>query len=181
MELDTLKSAWQDMGGENKNSAALKKMLSENRHPVLKGIRLQMIIEITTWTFFLFVYYDIFDGDRRPFYVNALLVAAVLLLLIHSVMGYLSAKNLVNGTNLKQSLVNYLSKIKLYAMVSVASRVFTIVCLLIFFIATIQFTTNKYFLLAGIALIIPVQIFLLSRIWGNRIKKLKAAIHGLGE
>ena len=181
MELDKLKSAWQDIGGENKNSATLKKMLSEKRHPVLKGIRLQMIIEITTWTFFLFVYYDIFDGDRKPFYANALLVTAVLLLLVHSVMGYLSAKNRVKGTNLKQSLVKYLSMIKKYAVVSVASRVLTIVCVLIFFIATIHFTTNKYFLLAGILLIIPVQIFLLKRMWGKRIKTLEAAIHGLGE
>ena len=45
MELNQLKSAWQGMGGPNKNNEELRKMLQENRHPVLKGIRLQMIIE----------------------------------------------------------------------------------------------------------------------------------------
>ncbi|MEO6733870.1 MAG: hypothetical protein ABIN01_21780 [Ferruginibacter sp.] len=181
MELDQFKSAWQGMGGEHKNTAALKKMLSENKHPVLKGIRLQMIIEITAWTFFLFVYYDMFDGDRRPFYVNALLVAAVILLVMHSVMGYLSAKNIVNGNDLKQSLLNYLSKVKIYALVSVVSRVCVVICVLVFFIATIHFTPAKYLLLAGILLIIPLQVFLLVRIWGSRIKKIRAAINGLEE
>lgn len=92
------------MGGPNKNNEELRKMLQENRHPVLKGIRLQMIIETTAWTIFLFVYYDMFDGHRKPLYLNALLVTAVLLLLLHSITGYLSAKNLVSGNNLKQSL-----------------------------------------------------------------------------
>lgn len=181
MELNQLQSAWKGMDGENKNNGDLSNMLRENRHPVLKGIRLQMITETIAWTFFLFVYYDMFDGDRRPFYLNALLVMTVVLLLLHSITGYLSAKKLVNGNNLKQSLLNYLSKIKTYAVISVASRVFTIICLLLFFIATIQFTSGKYWLLAGIILLIPIQAFLLSRIWGKRIKKLKAVIKGLSE
>lgn len=181
MELDNLKSAWKDMTSENKNTEDLKQMIRENRHPVLKGIRLQMIIEMTAWTIFLFFYYGMFDGDRKPFYVNILLVAAVLLLLMHSFMGYLSAKKLVKGDDLKQSLLNYLSKIKIYAIVSVASRAFTIICVLIFFIAPIKFTPNKYILLAGIILLVPFQVFFLSRIWSKRIKKLKTAINGLSE
>ena len=179
MELNQLKSAWQGMGGPNKNNEELRKMLQENRHPVLKGIRLQMIIETTAWTIFLFVYYDMFDGHRKPLYLNALLVTAVLLLLLHSITGYLSAKNLVSGNNLKQSLLNYLSKIKKYAVISVGSRVVTIICLLLFFTATIQFSPGKYWLLAGTLLIIPLQVILLSHIWGKRIKKLKATIKGL--
>lgn len=181
MEHDQLKSAWKDIAGENKNTEELRLMIRENRHPILKGIRLQMIIETTAWTFFLFVYYDMFDGNRKPFYLNLLLVAAVLLLLMHSMMGYLSVKKLVKGINLKESLLNYLSKIKVYAVISITARVFTIICLLFFFIATIKFTPNKYMLLAGILLIIPLQVFFLSRIWTNRIKKIKVAINGLVE
>ncbi|MBC7887794.1 MAG: hypothetical protein H7Z13_07875 [Ferruginibacter sp.] len=181
MEPNQLKTAWNDIAGENKNGEELKLMIRENRHPVLKGIRLQLMIEITAWTFFLFVYYDMFDGDRRPFYVNLLLVVAVLLLLLHSIMGYLSAKYLVKGNTLHASLLNYLVKIKLYAMISVSSRVITIICVLIFFMATITFTPAKYLLLAGILLLIPLQVFLLSRIWGKRIKKLTEALNGLRE
>lgn len=181
MEPDQLKSAWKDIAGKNKNREELKLMIRENRHPTLKGIRMQMIIEITAWTFFLFLYYNMFDGDRKPFYVNLLLVAAVLLLLVHSMMGYVSSKKLVKGNNLKESLLKYFTSIKVYAIVSVTSRVFTIICLLIFFIATIEFTANKYILLAGIAMIIPLQVFLLSRIWIKRIKKIKAAINELSQ
>ena len=181
MEFDELKLAWKGLDGKDKNLEELKQMTRENRHPVLKGIRVQLIIEITAWTFFLFVYYDMFDGDRRAFHLNLLLVAAVLLLLMHSITGYISAKRLVKGNDLKQSLLNYLSKIKIYAVISVTSRVFTVICLLIFFTATITFTPYKYMLLSGILLIIPIQVILLSRIWNNRIKKLMEAINGLTE
>ena len=181
MEPESLKSAWKVMSGENKNAKELKRMLSENRHPVLKGIRLQLLIEMTAWTFFLLFYYDFFDGDRKPFYLNLLLVAAVVLLLLHSFTGYLSAKNLVKGNDLKQSLLNYLSRLKMYAVVSVSSRIFTIICLLIFFIATINFTPGKYLLLTCAILLIPLQAFFLSRIWNKRIKQLKTAINGLNE
>ncbi|MEO7768755.1 MAG: hypothetical protein ABIS01_15095, partial [Ferruginibacter sp.] len=124
-------------------------------------------------------YYDMFDGAQKPLYLNLLLVMAVLLLLIHSLFGYLSAKKIVNGNNLKQSLVNYLSKIKVYAPLSVLSRAFSFICLVIFFTSTISFTPKKYLLMAIILLILALQIFLLSTVWSNRIKKIKMLIGGL--
>ncbi|MCW3091161.1 MAG: hypothetical protein JWP81_2230 [Ferruginibacter sp.] len=181
MEQDQLKSAWNNLGGENKKKEELKKMISENRHPVLKGIRLQMIIEMVAWIFFLVFYYDMFDGEQKPFYLNILLVTAVLLLLTHSFLGYLSAKKPVNGNDLKQSLVNYLAKIRRYALISVASRAFSFVCLLFFFTATISFTTQKYWLLGIILVILGLQVFFLSRIWGSRIKKIQLVVKGLNE
>ncbi|MEJ7585940.1 MAG: hypothetical protein WKI04_00105 [Ferruginibacter sp.] len=181
MELDTLKSAWNDNGGKNKNTEELKMMLRENKHPVLRSIRTQLIIEVTAWAFFLLTYYNMFDGDRRPGYSNILLVSAVVLVLLHSITGYLASKNIVKGNDLKKSLFKYLTDIKIYAIVSVSSRAITIICVLLFFTSTITFTIDKYILLAAICLLICIQVYVLARIWSKRIKKIRATAESLKE
>ena len=181
MEIDQLKSAWSNMGNDNKNRDSLKRMLNENRHPVLKGIRLQLLVEIIAWTLFLFFYYDALDGGRKPIYVNVLLVAAVVFLLGHSLVGYFSSKFLIKGSNLQQSLERYLFVLKKFALLAVATRVFTIICLFIFLSATIHFTPYKFGLLAVLVFLVAIQVLFLSRIWNHRIKKIQATINGLSE
>lgn len=181
MEPDNLKSAWKNMATTNRSAEALQGMIRENKHPVLKGIRRQMIIEILSWIIFLVVYYDFFDGHRKPFYVNLLLVAAVGFVLIHSVWGYLFTRNLAKGNNLIQSLENYLAGMKRYAIVSVASRVVTILALLLFFTAVIKVDTFKYLVLGGLLLVVVFQAILLSRIWLKRIKHLQESIGGFSK
>ncbi|MFD2147943.1 hypothetical protein [Mucilaginibacter antarcticus] len=123
MELDELKNAWQNINTPNTPAHKIATMLSENNHPVLKGIRKQVIIEVAVWSIFLLCYYTMFDGDTKPVWVNAVLVVSVLLPIIHNLMGYSFARYLINGTSLKQSLIVYLSKVKMYAVVSIGSRV----------------------------------------------------------
>ncbi len=181
MDINQLKSTWKGMDEKVSITADLKQLLRENKHPVLKGIRLQMTIEILAWTIFLVLYYDGLDGHQKPLYANLLLVGAALFVLGHSLAGYFSAKNLVRAADLKQSLVRYLGVLKKYAFLSIASRVCVAICLLLFFITTIQFTTTKYILLAGIVSIFPIQAYLLSRIWKKRIEKIKLTLQGLSD
>jgi hypothetical protein len=176
MEQDDLKSAWQNMNAGQKTNAELSSMMRERTHPVLKRIRKQLILESISFALFLFVYYDFFDGDRKPVYANVLLVSAMLFAIIHNIAGYMLTKRSVKGDTIKQSLEGQLLKMKGYAMVSVAGRVLIAGCLLFFFVSVITFNTNKYWILVGLIVVIIIQIVLLSAIWVKRIRQMKTTI-----
>ncbi len=176
MEPDSLKSVWQGLNPEPKSNAELQSMMKERRHPVLKGIRIQLIIEIAAYTVFLFVYHDIFDGDRKPLYVNILLAAAALLLIMLSIIGYSLTRSSIEGNNLKQSLDAHLFKMKIYAVVCVASRMLWAICLLLFFVSAIHLDAKKYWILACATGVFTVQLIILSRIWTGRIRQMKRTI-----
>ncbi len=182
MELDDLKSDWKNVASDRKPTKSLRQMIQESKHPVLKGIKRQLVIETTLFSVFLLAYYNGFDGDQKPIYANVLLVAGVLLVIFHNILGYLSTRNIVAGFDLKESLKNYLAKIRRYAIVSVLSRVVAFLCLILFFTSTISFSnSNKYLILLGILLIFFVQIFFLSKLWRKRIKSLEVVLSQLGE
>src|SRR5687768_11128709 len=129
MEQNDLKSMWQSDRPVVKNNDVLLSMMQEKNHPVLKSIRKQLIIEFIAFSVLLFVYYDFFDGDRKPVYANILLIAALLLILGHNIFGYRMTKHKISGSNLLQELNGQLDKMKTYAAVSVTSRLLWSVCL----------------------------------------------------
>src|SRR5688572_10026970 len=108
MEQDPLHSAWQAADAAPKNTTALTAMLREGQHPALKQIRRQLIIETLAFTVFLFLYYNLFDGDRKPLYANILMAAGMLLVIVHNTLGYVFTKRSLKGNNIKQSLEHYL-------------------------------------------------------------------------
>lgn len=174
MEQDNLKSAWQDIDSVPKSNTEVKLMMRESAHPVLKRIRKQLILESAAFTVFLLVYYDFFDGDRKPLYANLLLVTAMLFIIMHNIIGYMLMKSRVKGHTIKLSLEEHLSKMKVYAVVSVASRALAAGCLLLFFTSVITFNADKYWILAAGILVCIIQITLLSRIWMKRIRQIKS-------
>lgn len=178
MNANNFKSTWKDIPTASTTPEALGKMIQENRHPVLKSIRWQLIIETIGWGAFLLVYYDFFDGDKKPLYANTLLVTAIGLMLVHNVVGYFVHRNKIAGTNISQSLQQYLSGLKHYALLSILSRVVSISAFLLFFLVTIQWTPHKYWLLT-LLLVIPVQVFLLYKVWTSRIRQISNNIASL--
>lgn len=176
MELDQLKSDWKSTQTSIKTEDQLQSMLLENKHPVLKGIRKQLAIEILGWSAFLFCYYTMFDGDKKPLTINLLLVATVLISLTHNIVGYNFSKYLVQGDNLMSSLTKYFYKIKQYAMISLASRVVFSAGLLTFFSYNITFTQSKYLMLLALVLVFMVQLYWMYSIWMKRIKTLKNSL-----
>lgn len=148
--------------------------MRESGHPVLKGIRKQLIIETVIFTLFLFVYYDFFDGHRKPLFANVVLVMGLLVAIIHNILGYVLTRRPVMGDTIKESLKVKLASLKTYAVVSVGCRVLVAGCLLLFFMQVVRFTMEKYWMLAAILLVFIVQLVLLGRIWMKRIKRLKA-------
>jgi len=179
MELDELKSNWNKLEIPAKTTAEMQWMLKENKHPVLKGIRKQLTIEIIVWSAFLLCYYTMFDGHRKPALINTILVTSVLFSLIHNFTGYRFAKYLVNGTTIKASLEYYLSKLKIYAMVSIVSRLLFMAGLLLFFTYKLSFTASRYMLLVGVVLVFLVQLAILYRIWAKRLTTLRTALSSL--
>jgi hypothetical protein len=178
MEQNDLKSMWQSERPVAKKNDALLSMMQEKNHPVLKSIRKQLIIEIVLFSVLLFVYYDFFDGDRKPLYANILLVAALMLILLHNIFGYAMTRNKINGINLLQALNSQLDKMKTYAFVSVISRMLWSICFLLFFTSTIIFNERKYWMLAILTGVVVIQVIIHAVIWTKRIRRLKSTVDG---
>lgn len=181
MELDDLKSDWNAIKPISKSEEALLLMLQENKHPVLKSIRKQIVIEVTIWILFLLVYYSMFDGATKPFWVNLVLIASLLMPMLHSFYGYYYNKYLADGSNIKVALEQLYDRLKKYAFITIITRVGFICGLLLFFTYNIHFTATKYFLLLFILLVFSIQLFVLYRIWVKRLSVLKETIKAFYE
>ncbi|PJJ09640.1 hypothetical protein CLU83_3006 [Flavobacterium sp. 1] len=181
MELENLKSEYQNAGKALLSKEKIQKMILENNHPVLKGVRIQLLTETVLWAIFLAVYYNIFDGHLKSPLWNVLLIVSVIFILVHNVLGFQIISNPINGKTILESLKNYQIKIKNYAVISIATRVVAIAILLGYFISTIAFTKEKLFSLGFISLIIPVQIYLLHRVWAKRKSRINNMLQKLKE
>ena len=176
MENDQLKSMWSNLGDTPKDQQTLKTMKSAHS---FRKMRRQLLIETIAFILFLIVYYDFFDGDKKPLYANIALIAAALFVIIHSFLGYKLATTALHGDTIRHSLTNSLSRLRKYAFISVSSRVFAAACLLIFFTSVIKFTSYKYISLSIILAIFCLQIIMLWNIWKKRIRKLEGDITDL--
>jgi len=179
MELDDLKGAWNSTVSQPKTENDLHLMLKENKHPVLKRIRKQIIIETAGWFLFLLCYYTMFDGDAKPLIANAILIIAVLAALLHNLTGYSFSKNLIVDKDINTALHTWLAKMKLHARLSIFLRVIFIAGLLTFFCWNVNIDARRYVLLgAGLVLLI-VQLVVLNRIWMGRIRSLRNTLDNL--
>ncbi|WP_270087482.1 hypothetical protein [Sphingobacterium sp. SYP-B4668] len=176
MELNELKSTWNTLNSPDLSKTDILNMLSENKHPVLKSIRKQLIIELVGWTIFLLCYYSMFDGNTKPLWVNALLILSILLPAGHNLMGYNFAKHLIYGVNIHQSLQIYLSKIKVYAASSIITRQIYLTGILLFFGYGLNIGPRQHLAFAIIGLVFSVQLIMTTKIWRKRIRKLKESL-----
>ncbi|GAA0526548.1 hypothetical protein [Chitinophaga japonensis] len=178
MEQDALKSAWQQAGSR---PGAMQHIPAAGRSfpPALKAIRRQLLVESLGYAAFLLMYYDFFDGREKPFYLNALLVLCISLMLLHNIAGYLLIKNPVKAGNLKQSLTLYLQRVRQFSVVSLLSRLLGISGLLLFFLAQITWSATKYWILAGVLLFLGIQLFSLYRVWSGRIGQISSIVKDL--
>ena len=177
MELNELKSGWQNAGGNYRTEADLERMTKLNQHPTLKRIRIKMIIEIVVLSFFLVVYYDWFDGDKKPLYANLLLFAGVLLYIFNDVIGYISLTKPVMKENLRSSVQHLLSKVKRLSILSLVISFFYSVCLLAFFLSIVTFTKEKSFILLGMILVLVQVTHISYKVWRNWILKLELQVN----
>ena len=177
MELNDLKSRWQNAGGDFKSEADLQRMTRMINHPSIKKIRTKLVIETIVLSFFLLVYYDWFDGDQKPFYANLALVVGLLLYIFNDVIGYISITNpVVRGANLKLSIQNYLIGIKRLSISSIIITFLYSISIIIFFTSVITFTKEKGLILVFSTVLVLQLSHLSFRMWHNWIKNLKLQV-----
>ncbi|MEO8108525.1 MAG: hypothetical protein ABI594_00760 [Ginsengibacter sp.] len=179
MELNDLKSGWQNAGKAFKNETDLLNMTKIANHPALKKIRTKLIAESIFLLLFLIIYYDWFDGDRKPFYANVVLITGLLLYVANDVIGYVSIAKPILGLNLKLSVTNYFARIKRLAIFSLVFSFLYSISLIIFFTSVIHFTREKRLLLVAMAVILFQLMFWSYRVWTKRIKSLKQQLKDL--
>ena len=180
MELNDLKSGWQNAGGAFKNEADLQRMTEVTNLPSLKRIRTRLIVETIGLVLFLFIYCDWFDGDKKPFYANLVLVIGIMLYIFNDVIGYISIARPVMETNLKLSIQNYLIKIKRLSVFSLLVSFLYSVSIIIFFTSVINFTKEKGLILVGVIIVLFQMIFLSFKMWTKWIKNLKQQVKDFG-
>lgn len=181
MELEDLKSKWKTIKTISKEETALLLMLQENRHPVLKKIRRQIQIEVSAWIVFLLVYFSMFDGDKKPFWVNCILIFSFLLPILHSLYGYFYNKYVTDGSNVKEALELLYNRLKKYAFIAVFSRVALMSGFLLFFTYSIDFTISKFLILLFLGIVFSFQLFVLFRLWKKRLKQIYQDIQMISE
>ncbi len=176
MEISNLKSGWQNAGGELKSEGELQRMTKVINHPSIKKIRTKLVIETIMLVFFLFIYYDWFDGDKKPFYANLSLAIGLLLYLFNDVIGYIALIRPIRGANLKLSIQNYLMRVKQLSITSIIITFLYSLAIIIFFTSVITFTKEKGLLLVFSSVIVCQLILLSFRIWKKWIKNLKQQV-----
>jgi hypothetical protein len=173
MELNELKSGWQNAGGNYRTEADLERMTKLNSHPVLKRIRIKLIIETVLLSFFLIVYYDWFDGDKKPMYANLLLFAGVLLYIFNDVVGYFSLAKPLMKENLRSSVQHLLRRVKRLSVLSLIVSLLYSICLVTFFLSVVTFTKEKSFILLGTILLLTQLTHISYKLWRKWIVKLE--------
>lgn len=172
MELNELRSGWKNTGNHLKSEKDLEKMTRMVNLPVVKRIKTRLAIQIVALLLFLLVYYDWFDGDRKPLYANGALIAGLVLYMLHDIVGYISLTRPVGDGNLKQSVVDYLKKVKRLSILSLLVTLLYSSAIMIYFTSTIVFTKEKGLVLLFSTVIIVQLIVLSSKLWARWIKKL---------
>jgi len=176
MELNDLKSVWKNAGGQLKSEEDLEKMTKIMNHPVIKRVKTKLAIQIALLVVFGFVYYDWFDGVRKPFYANAALITGLVLYVLNDIVGYISLTRPVGNTHLRQSVGDYLKRVKRLSLFSLIATLLYGSLIIVFFASAIHFTKEKALTLM-FCLIIMIQLILLSsKLWARWIKKLNRQI-----
>jgi hypothetical protein len=176
MELNDIKSVWKDAGKISKSEAALYQMTKITNHPALKKIRTKYIFEIIGLVVFLLIYYNWFDGEKKPLYANLLLISAILLFIFNDVIGYLFMLKPIEGSNLKTSIHNYFVRVRRLSIFSIIISFLYSISIVIYFTSVISFAKEKYLILIGIIVTLLVMTYFSSKIWSIWIKNLKQQI-----
>lgn len=176
MDIKDLQASWKKIDYSPKNDAELKKMTSVKNHPVLKRIKIKLIIETLAISLFLILYYSGFDGAEKPIYANVLLILGAIAYILNGILGFQTIQRPIQGDSLKKSVKNYFNKIKNISKISLGVSIFYASCLLLFFGSTVNFSgEKKWIVLFGIIVLIQA-FFWSSRIWKSWLDKLAIQI-----
>ena len=169
MELENLKASWKNAGSDKKDQNELWMMTRIKNHPQVKKLRIKFLIESILLTIFIFVYYDGFDGNTKPLWANIVLVFSAVMYVVLRFVGWVVLRNPINGNDLKKSLSNFRRKLKGIAFGVISTSLLFGATIIIFFVSVINFTTQKYILLAIMVITLIISLYISSKIWVKRV------------
>nr|WP_295928357.1 hypothetical protein [uncultured Dyadobacter sp.] len=173
MNIDDLKSDWQQDGSEPLSETQLAAMTRVRNHPSLHKLRIKFLTEIAALGAFLFVYYDGLDGAAKPLLVNALLIISILLYMFNNALGYFQIQNPSVTGNIRNALAKQAHALKRLAVLSLVSSIVYATALLIFLTYQTAFTQRKYIILSAL-IVAFVLLFYYSWIsWQRKIAHFK--------
>jgi len=176
-----MKNLWAVEPREKKPTAALAEMLKVKSHPILKKIKSQLLLELTAWIVLLTVYYSMFDGEKRPWFINFVFILGLLQAISYNLSGYLAAKNLIQGDNLSASFTTYLKQLKKFRSSAIGSRLLLMTGLLLFFSYGLEMDNKRIIAILAISSIFILQLWFLYQQWTKRIAKLEAISKNFSE
>lgn len=176
MEMNELQHSWQGMKTPRLSDQQIYTMVKHNSHPALQKGQRQVIIESTSFVIFLFIYYSMLDGNKKPFFVNALLVGTVLINLFQQLSIFTLNKHIGAADNIRASLKVYGQRIFKYYTATIITRLGLMTGIIIFSTYNITWNTNKIMMLLLIVIIFAVQLFFFHKLWKSRMEQLKKDI-----
>ncbi|OJV14495.1 MAG: hypothetical protein BGO21_17395 [Dyadobacter sp. 50-39] len=169
MNIDDLKSDWHRAGAETFSDKELAAMTRVRNHPTLRKLRIKFMTEIAALSALLLLFYDGFDGDRKPLAVNVVLMAGILLYIINNVLGYRHIQNPLVSGNLRDAVAKQANALKRLAILSLASSVLYAAALLFFLTYQTAFNQRKYIILSALIITFFLAFYYAWISWQRKI------------
>ncbi|MEQ8358026.1 MAG: hypothetical protein RH860_00970 [Cytophagales bacterium] len=179
MEIDSLKSNWKNTGSGLKDQKELLMMRKIKNHSNIKRIRLKFIIESVLVLFFLAIAYEAFDAGNKALWANLIFLGGIIFYLIVRLAGLLLLRNPINGNNLQSSLMSFKIKLQRMAFAVLLSSLLFGLSIILFFSSSVDFSSEKIYLLTGMLLTLFLFVFLSSRIWFKRVETINVTLKEL--
>lgn len=172
MDLDKLKADWQNQAASNLSLEQMQELVRSGKHPGLVRSRKVLLIESVAWTAFLLLFYDAFDGHEKPWWLNALLIFAFLLLLAHHLLGIRLLSQPKVNESLASSMAVYRGQLQQFIRLNLIGRLFAMATLFLFLLYGVEWNTKRYIISIGFLVVMFVQFYLLRRFWQERLGSL---------
>ena len=169
MKLDELKSSWKQSGDSLKSRSELEAMTEIKNHPKLRRIRIKLMIEVILLTALLLTYRDIFDGAEKPLWANVLLISGAVLFVLNDIRGYALTKSPMASVNIVESIERMRVKLKRLSFYSILSTLIFGASVILFFISSIEMSTEKYWIVGGMGLTLIIMTYIAYKNWLMRI------------
>lgn len=173
MENDNLKLIWQEIKTPQKSPDELSEIVKEKNHPTLRSIKRQAVFELLASILFLCCYYGMFDGIKKPLFINLILVFAISINILNHLKGYRLQQKFRASNTILKDLKNFASKLKSHRLETLISKVILIIGMMIFFTNGMQLTEKKWWIIGFLTIVFIAQLMLLNKIWANRAEKIK--------
>ncbi len=175
MNFDEEKQAWKSLESPGDSTWATTNLRFTWSHPALHSLRRQLIFECICWTLFLAFYYTALDGNLRSTGLNIALIAALLLLIGHGLLGYRLAATPIGDAPLRVALERQLRRLRSYSIFSMFLRTLTLVIVFAFLLAQVPdlWAAPRLWIVGTIAVWTAVALGIQYLIWRGRLRKLQ--------